>query len=348
MNLANANYMLMFTVIVMPLLLLTSRKIARKINLVDIPNSRKIHSEAIPLTGGITLFIMTVVLMVMSETLSSFHLYLVVASGLVVLVGLLDDVFQLSAMWRFIIQISASLVVIYFTQVKLDSFGYLLYPDWYIDLGVLTVPVTLFGVVGVINALNMSDGIDGLAAMTFFLPVAVLVLLAGSNDLTLWLMMLLICISIFVIFNISDKYKVFLGDNGSMFLGFVLAWLLVYFSQEPQAVTSVTLIKPVTALYLVALPIIDTIFVMIRRIKQGISPFKPDKSHLHHLFLAHGFSQPKTLLMVIILQSSLILLGIVMLHSGITEYTQFYTFVLLSIVYYFLMQRNWKTFKHLI
>ena len=330
----------------MPLLLLVTRIIAKKIALVDTPNSRKIHASAIPMIGGVTLFIMSVSLMIMSNTLSAFHLYLVIAAGLVVLVGLLDDMFQLSAMWRFIIQILAGFVVVYFTQVKLDSFGYLLYPGWNLDLGVLAIPVTLFGVVGVINALNMSDGIDGLAAMTFFLPVAVLTWMAGRDDFSIWLMMLLICVLIFVIFNKSSKYKIFLGDNGSMFLGFILAWLLVYYSQKPQITTGIMLIKPVTALYLVALPVFDTIFVMLTRIKRGISPFKPDKSHLHHLFLVYGFSQSKTLLTIILLQAVLISLGVLMLYTGITEYIQFYGFVLLSIVYYVLMQRNWQTINN--
>ena len=330
----------------MPLLLLFSRIIAKKIALVDIPNSRKIHSNAIPFIGGVTLFIMAVSLMAMSSTLSSFHLYLVIAAGLVMLVGLLDDIFQLSAMWRFIIQILAGLVVIYFTQVKLDSFGYLLYPGWNLDLGVFAIPVTLIGVVGVINALNMSDGIDGLAAMTFFLPVVVLVSMVGKNDLSIWLVMLLICVLIFVMFNKSNKYKVFLGDNGSMFLGFILAWLLVYYSQKPQIASGIILIKPVTALYLVALPVFDTIFVMFRRIKLGISPFKPDKSHLHHLFLSYGFSQTKTLLAVILLQAVLICVGIVMLYSGITESIQFYGFILFSMMYYMLMQKNWATINN--
>jgi len=331
------NYLLLVVIIGMPVLLVLLRQLAMKSGLVDVPNARKIHAEAIPLVGGLALFLMSAVLLLLTGDINPFEFYLMLASGLVMLVGLLDDLFQLSALWRFVVQIVASLVMVYFAGVQIDTFGYLLLPEWQLELGLLAVPVTVFGVVGIINALNMADGIDGLAAMTFFLPVLVLSLLTGDSSMQLWLLLLLICLLIFVGFNMSARYKIFLGDNGSMFLGFVLAWLLVDFSQGSKP-----LILPVTALYLVALPVFDTIFVMLRRMLTGDSPFKPDKSHLHHLFLACQFTQGKTLIAMIISQSLLIVLGLSLLLTGVAEYIQFYLFVLLSIVYYLLMQKMWK------
>ena len=176
--------------------------------------------------------------------------------------------------------------------------------------------------------------------MTFFLPILVLSILTNDNSMQSWLLLILVCLFVFVIFNKSKRYKIFLGDNGSMFLGFILAWLLVDSSQGSKS-----FIKPVTALYLVALPVFDTIFVMLRRILAGDSPFKPDKSHLHHLFLACQFSQSKALVAMIFSQSLLIGLGLILLLTGVSEYIQFYLFVLLSIVYYLLMQKMWKLKK---
>jgi UDP-GlcNAc:undecaprenyl-phosphate GlcNAc-1-phosphate transferase len=334
------NYLLLVALIGMPVLLWLLRKIALKTGLVDIPNARKIHADAIPLVGGLALFVMSAVLLLLSGEITPFEFYLMLASGLVMVVGLLDDLFQLTALWRFAVQIVASLVMIHFAHVQIDTFGYLLFPGWNIELGLVAIPVTVFGVVGIINALNMADGIDGLAAMTFFVPILVLSVLTNDSHMQSWLLLILVCLLVFVIFNKSKRFKVFLGDNGSMFLGFILAWLLVDSSQGEKS-----FIKPVTALYLVALPVFDTIFVMLRRMLAGGSPFKPDKSHLHHLFLACEFTQTKALVAMIISQSMLIGLGLILLTMGVGEYIQFYLFVLLSIVYYLLMQKMWQLKK---
>lgn len=340
MNLPFNDPVLLIAIIVMPVLLLVLRMVSLKIGLVDEPDVRKIHSKPVPLIGGIALYFVSVVFLSIVDSVSPFIFFLMLASGLVMLVGLLDDIFQLSSFWRFMVQIIASAVMIYFTHVQINSFGYLLLPQWDLQLGYLAIPITIFGVVGIINALNMADGIDGLAAVTFILPVGVLCVLSSDNGMQLWLILLLICLLVFLGFNKSSRYKVFLGDNGSMFLGFILAWLLVYLSQNSTAV-----MLPVTALFLVALPVYDTIFVMLRRIKSGISPFQPDKSHLHHLFLACGFSQTKTLIAMMLSQSLLISFGVLLFIAKVPEYIQFYTFVVLSCVYYLLMQKMWQSKK---
>lgn len=321
----------------MSCLLLVLRKLAFKIGLVDVPNSRKIHEKPVPLVGGLALFIMLPVILSITREVNVFLLYLIIASGMVVLIGLLDDIFKLSAYWRFFVQILACLMMVYFTQVHLITFGELLLLGRELSLGVLAIPITVFGVVGIINALNMADGIDGLAAMTFCIPV--LVLVAVSNDvlLGLWLLMMVACVVVFFMFNKSHNNKVFLGDNGSLLLGFILSWLLVYFSQGNSAV-----IKPVSALYLVGLPLYDTIFVMLSRAHKGHSLFKPDKTHLHHLFLEQGWSQTKVLMIMLSLQSLLIFLGMLFLKINLSEHYQFYLFVVLSAVYYYSIKRLWS------
>lgn len=325
----------------MALLLYSLRIMALKFGLVDKPNSRKIHDKSIPIVGGLALYVMAVLSFVMIES-GVFMWYLLMAVTAVVIVGLLDDIYSLSAFWRFLIQILASMIIIYFAEVKLNTFGHLLLPSWDVQLGFLAIPITIFGVVGVINALNMADGIDGLAAMTFFCPVATLITLGRDSALAIWLSLLLVCVLVFVLFNKSQSQKVFLGDNGSMFLGFILAWLLVYYSQI--SINNDLVIQPVTALYLVGLPVYDTIFVMLRRITNGASPFKPDKTHLHHLFLNHGLSQSATLLVMVIIQLVFIGTGVLFLSINVPEYMQFYGFVIFSALYYSLMHKLWKKY----
>jgi UDP-GlcNAc:undecaprenyl-phosphate GlcNAc-1-phosphate transferase len=323
-----------------PLLTLLLRKLALRFNLVDLPNTRKIHRKPIPLIGGIALVISSGIALALLGGVSEFALYLYVSACLVAGVGLMDDVVDLSALVRFAVQIAASLFIVFMTKVQLFSFGYLLLPSWQMSLGLLSIPITVFGVVGVINALNMSDGIDGLAAMTFLLPTLTLALLSFGTGLSNWLLLLLIAVAVFVVFNKSNKFKLFLGDNGSMFLGFILAWLLVYYSQNPVA-----LIKPVTALYLVAIPIYDTIFVMLRRFTKGVSPFKPDKTHLHHLFLSRGFSQSKTLVLILSMHALMIVFGVFIINQW-QEIIQFYLFVLFSIIYYYTLKKIWEKSEH--
>ncbi len=323
-----------------PLLILRLRKLALKFNLVDEPNARKIHQKAIPLVGGIALVISSGIALALLGGVSEFALYLYASACLVAGIGLLDDVVDLSALVRFAVQIAASLFIVFMTKVQLFSFGYLLLPSWQMNLGLLSIPITVFGVVGVINALNMSDGIDGLAAMTFLLPALTLAFLSFGTGLSNWLLLLLIAVVVFVVFNKSNNFKLFLGDNGSMFLGFILAWLLVYFSQNP-----VEVIKPVTALYLVAIPIYDTIFVMLRRFMKGVSPFKPDKTHLHHLFLSKGFSQTQTLLLILSMHVIMIAFGVLIMNKW-QEFIQFYLFVLFSIIYYRVLKKTWQKNLH--
>lgn len=331
---------ILLALLLTPVLLWMMRGLALRINFVDVPNARKVHKQPIPLVGGVVLYIVAAILLLMNHAVDVFGFYLMLASGVLLVVGLLDDLYQLSALWRFVAQIGACLIVIYFADLKLDTFGNLLTPNGDLQLGVMAIPVTIFGVVGVINALNMADGIDGLAAMTFFLPVLVLGFLSDNLKLSLWLLSFLMAVMIFILFNISKKQKVFLGDNGSLFLGFILAWLLVYFSQGHQAYAAV--IKPVTALYLVALPVYDTIFVMLKRMLAGHSPFKPDKTHLHHMFLALEISQIQTLLFVMVFQTLMITLGVWFYFYNIAENHQFYLFILLSVLYYLSMQIVWK------
>ncbi|MCF6317853.1 MAG: hypothetical protein L3J83_01015 [Proteobacteria bacterium] len=336
MNVTEIIYMAVFVLVVTPILLLMFRALALRFGLVDVPDSRKIHKSAIPVVGGLVLFIVAAVLLLVVGNVNRFTFYLMMSSGFVVVVGLMDDVFLLSAFWRFMVQIIASLVVVYFSTVQLNSFGFLLSPSWDLQLGFMAIPITVFGVVGVINALNMADGIDGLAAMTFVFPVLAMGLLSLDASMSLWLFLLVGSVVIFVVFNKSRAYKVFLGDSGSLLLGFILAWLLVYFSQGSSAI-----MKPITALYLVALPVYDTIFVMLKRILNGDSPFKPDKSHLHHLFLAYGFSQSKALFAMMNAQLAFIVLGIMFSVLAVPEYFQFYCFVLIALVYYFFMKKMW-------
>jgi len=181
-----------------------------------------------------------------------------------------------------------------------------------LELGFLAIPFTLFATIGVINALNMIDGIDGLSGsvslVTLFL-LAVVAFTGGASDYALLALGLLGGVAGFLFFNLrflsQRRARVFLGDNGSMLLGFLFAWLLIALSQGPGRV-----ITPVTALWLLSIPLMDTLGVMLRRIWLGKSPFRPDRHHLHHLFIRAGFRVQDIVYAIALIQLTLGAIGI--------------------------------------
>jgi UDP-GlcNAc:undecaprenyl-phosphate/decaprenyl-phosphate GlcNAc-1-phosphate transferase len=283
-------------------------RIAKVIGLVDQPTEkRKFHKFPRPLVGGIGI--------VISATFSS--LILVPISGLrgyflglsvLLLVGFLDDFKELGHRQKFIAQIVACFLLLYFSNVYLRSFGNLL------GLGSIDVPdiswvvwgITIFCVVGVINAINLMDGLDGLAggiSFIAFVTFAIHASMGGEEALMLVNLALAGAVLGFLRFNWYPS-SLFMGDAGSLCLGFSLAFIALALTQSSQPH-----VRPVCALLVLAVPITDTLTVMSKRILRGQSPFKPDQYHLHHIFMRYGMGR---------LQAVKIILGISVILSGIS------------------------------
>ncbi len=205
---------------------------------------------------------------------------------------------------------------------------------------------TLFCVVGVINALNMSDGLDGLAGGLALIAAGWLIVLVqsapslqrGNSDALLILVMV---IAGFLCFNLRPPWRarasVFMGDAGSTMLGFVLAWFLVHLSQGPAAV-----MVPMTAVWILAVPLLDTVAVMIRRIRAGHSPFAADRQHLHHLLLGLGLSDGQTTALLLAVALTTGAAGVAAYGLGAPEHLQFYAFLVLFGLYYRVTTRLWE------
>lgn len=263
--------------------------IAHKIGLVDHPNERKVHKTPRPLVGGIG--------MVISATFSSL-LFVPIAGlrgyflglSLLLLVGFFDDFKEMGHKQKFLAQIVATALLIYFSKVSLESFGDIFGLGEF-DLSgnrLLVWTVTVFCVVGVVNAINMIDGLDGLAGgLSFlaFLTFAIHASLIGNQNLMLLNLALAGAVLGFLNFNWSPSV-LFMGDAGSLCLGFSLAFMSLAITQGEGDKVS-----PVVPLLILAVPITDTVIVMTKRILRGESPFKPDKYHLHHIFLRYGLGR---------------------------------------------------------
>ncbi len=316
------------------LLIMLFRPVALRIGLVDVPGDRKHHEGSIPLVGGLGIFCAFLFSVLVFDVPANTLRPLFAASALLLIVGVLDDLHELQVRDRFIAQIGAILLVVLWGGVSLQTLGNLLGPGA-ISLGLIAIPFSVFSAVGVMNSLNMIDGIDGLSS-------GILLILLGFLGTTLWehgytaeLQLVLIlfgCMVAFFVFNFvirsHGRAFTFLGDSGTLFLGIVIASWLIQYSQAPY-----NLYRPVTALWLFAVPIIDTVSIMGRRVLRGESPFEPDRWHLHHMLQRHGLGIRATTLLILCLQFILTIVGMLGESYSIPEYLMFYSFLALFAFY---------------
>jgi len=305
--------------------------IAQRIGLLDQPNGRKVHTSPQPLVGGIGMVPAVVFTSLVFIPINGLRGYFI-GLAILLLVGFLDDFKEIGHRQKFMAQIIATGALIYFSKIVLITFGDLL------GMGALNVPggnivawvVTIFCVVGVTNSVNLIDGLDGLAggisfvAFLFFASHASFV---GNQTLMLLNLAFAGAILGFLRFNWCPSI-LFMGDAGSLCLGFSLSFMALALTQGNDAEVS-----PVTALLILAVPITDTIIIMCKRIMHGQSPFKPDKYHLHHIFLRCGMSRASTvwiILAISVLLGSFSLLGPV---YGFAESWLFVLFVTYFLVY---------------
>ncbi|WP_296808383.1 undecaprenyl-phosphate alpha-N-acetylglucosaminyl 1-phosphate transferase [Thiocapsa sp.] len=306
--------------------------LAPMIGLMDHPGEqRKVHRHSVPPIGGIAIFSGLVASTLLSLPITASHLYGMAGAALLVLVGALDDRFGLGPRVRILAQVIAALILTLGCGVTLTSLGDLL-GFGPIDLGVLSVPFTVFAMVGVINAVNMIDGIDGLAGGLILIALGTVLLLAPEiGPIQVLLLATIAAIIPYLICNLElfgvTKRKVFLGDAGSLLLGYILVWALV------DAAGPAGSIDPVTAIWLIAIPLMDTLRVMGRRILQGVSPFSADAGHLHH-FLSRVFHSTRKA-MILMLAAAIILtgMGVFGFLNQIGEAVMFYAALSIFVAY---------------
>jgi UDP-GlcNAc:undecaprenyl-phosphate GlcNAc-1-phosphate transferase len=317
---------------------------AHYVGLVDKPSNRKVHESDIPMVGGIAIFA-GFLLALFSSPVS--HVYLagfVLPALLLVGVGAVDDVITMSHKPRFMLQILAGIVMTVVGGVVVDQLGALLAPGNVIVLGVFAIPFTIVCLVGLVNAFNMSDGIDGLAGsltLVALLGFGTVAYLGGQFHMVEGLLFLGFSLIAFLAFNArflwGKKAIIFLGDSGSTLLGFAVIWFSVSLTQGEQAVMT-----PVTPLWFVALPLFDMTVVLVRRLGNKQSPFEADREHFHHMFLAAGFSVGQTVLILSLLALLLVIVGITGLYLGVAENVMFALYLGLFACYSYLVVQSWK------
>ena len=344
MDLAALISLLLVTLVVSFSSLLVLRPFAFYIGLVDRPSDRKLHHGSIPLIGGVGVFL-TVISVVAANDLASQKVLPLLSTGAILfLVGLVDDYRPMSVKVRIAVQVVCSLLMIYLTGMRIESLGHLFGLPFEIELGWFSVPLTLIAVIGVTNAFNLVDGIDGLAGSLALLAIFGILILqgqSGSYQHYEYLMVLAAALIPYLALNLrrDTGKKIFLGDAGSLFIGYVIVWTLIHQTQVGRP----TAVSPSAALWCVAIPLIDTIGVMARRLLKGDSPFKPDRNHLHHILMRAGFSSIASLLLLVGVAAFLLLFGLVVEIQAPSW--SFPLFLIVFVGYVILLRRAWKIQK---
>ena len=316
---------------------------AKCVGLVDKPCGRKNHYGEVPLTGGLAMLLAITLTAFLHGTLKNDAFVILPPLLLIVVTGACDDRFDFSAGTRFLSQAVATLLIIYFGKVALTDLGDLF--GWgLVRLHGWSVPFTIFCAVGMMNAINMLDGIDGLAGGVVIAELMMfggMALLSANKTEAALIFLVASAVLGFMALNMRSpwrsKAEVFMGDAGSMMLGFLLAWFSIDLAEQmPKA------FAPITAVWILGIPILDTVSLMLRRMLKGKSPFSPGHDHLHHILLRAGFTVPQTTIIITCLTLALGLLGIGAGIFGIHEYVMFYSFIFLSLVYFIGSSLEWK------
>jgi UDP-GlcNAc:undecaprenyl-phosphate GlcNAc-1-phosphate transferase len=327
---------LILTVLATPILV----RAAHHYNLLDRPDERKHHEGAIPVVGGLAMAFAIAVVAAWQFGDTALFWGLFVSVSIIVVVGFLDDCNGLPVRVRFLAQGVAGLVLALFAGAQLANLGDLLGTGT-MRLGMAAVPFTIFATVGVANAFNLSDGMDGLAGGLAMITAAFLAAaasLAGSEETLVLLLILSGALAGFLCFNMRLPWqchaKVFMGDSGSLMLGFLLAWAVVRVTQaEANA------LAPAAALWFFAVPLMDTVRLLGRRALDGRNPFHHDRDHLHHLLSRAGYADAQVVRSIHLVAVAFGLVGFFGWRSGIPDAVMLYGFLGVFVIYCLTVRR---------
>lgn len=307
-------YAFIFALVISYILTPFVKRLAWKAGAVDIPkDERRVHTKPIPRIGGLAIYIAFMVTVLITLPVTDNIKGVIIGGTLITILGVLDDIYNLPAKIKLLGQIAAAGILVYFgikVEWVTNPLGDMVY------LGKLSIPITIFWIVGVTNTLNFIDGLDGLAAGIASIASFTLMLVAlneGLGPVVILTAALAGGAVGFLPFNFNPA-KIFMGDTGAMFLGYVLAAISVM--GAIKSATAIALAVPILAL---GLPIFDTAFAILRRAINGYPVMKADKDHLHHRLLAIGLTQRQTVLIMYSISAALGMSAIALSEMGLLE-----------------------------
>ncbi len=269
------------------------KKMAYHVGAIDVPRTRHIHKREMPKLGGVAIFLGFLLGYMLFCEQTPQMISILIGSFIIILTGIFDDIKPLKPKVKFVGQLIASIIVVYYGGIVMqDVSAY----GIYIDFGIFAKPLTILFIVALINCMNFVDGMDGLAAgiaEIYFITISIIIYITGIyNGLDASLTLIMIgAVFGFLIYNFYPA-KIFMGDSGSMFLGYIISVISLL------GFKNVTITSFVVPALILAVPILDTLFAIIRRLLKKESPAKADREHLHHQIYNRTSSQLKTVLII--------------------------------------------------
>ena len=320
----------LFVVAIIPFI----KKVAIHINALDIPNERKVHKVPIPRLGGLGIYMGFILGYILFGTMSIRMNAILIGSFIIIITGIVDDIKPIPAKVKFLFQVLAALVVTVYGQIllkDLSAFGF------YIEFGIFSYVITVLFIVAIINCINLIDGLDGLAAglsSIYFITIGIVILgWTHTFDLDAMLTFIMLGATLGFLCHNFNPAKIFMGDSGSMFLGYIIAVIALLGFKN---VTLTTLLAPIC---LLAIPIMDTLFAILRRLINKKPIDEPDREHLHHQLLNLHLSHRNTVLVIYLVDTLFaVAMLLYMLYDrvvGIIIYS-----ILFIIILIFIMKTN--------
>ena len=292
------------------------KKLAYRIGAIDVPkDGRRMHKRPTPRLGGLAIFGGFLIAAVLTGQLTPQRLWILAGAAVIVVLGIFDDRNALSAKFKFVIQILAAAIPVVFGDLRIAMFTnpFLFSDSLYWNLGALSIPITILWIVAITNAVNLIDGLDGLAvgvssiASMTMLAVALFI---GETEIAVILAALAGACVGFMPYNLNPA-SIFMGDTGSTFLGYMLATLSIQGLFKVYA-----LISFAVPFLILGLPIFDTAFAILRRVLSGRSPLSPDRGHVHHRLIDMGFNQKQAVAILYVISVVLGLIAVVLTTSA--------------------------------
>jgi len=310
------------------------KKVAFHVGAMDVPDARKVHKNAMPRLGGLGIYMGFLLGYILFGTMSLRMNAILIGSFIIVVTGIVDDIKPIPAKYKFLFQIIAASVVAFYGQIllqDLEAFGF------YINFGIFSYPITILFIVAIINCINLIDGMDGLAAglsSIYFITIGIVaVLWKGSFGLDSIITFIMLGSTLGFLCHNFNPAKIFMGDSGSMFLGYIIAVIALLGFKN---VTLTTLLAPIC---LLAIPIMDTTFAIVRRVVNKKPISQPDRQHLHHQLLNLNLSHRNVVLVIyaldIMFASAMLVYMLYNAIVGIIIYA-----ILFIIILIFIMKSN--------
>lgn len=325
-------FLILTYILLIFILLFFFAKISYKLDLVDLPNKRKIHNKATAFTGGIAIsiaFILSIILFEMSD--NKLNLIIIMALFIAV-IGFIDDKVELTVIYKLILQIIPTLYLIIWQNLTLYNLGD--YGSFKLDLGIFAIPFTIICVLFLTNAFNYFDGLDGTLSFASVSVFAILYFLVPDKNFQLFLILIFIPVSIFLLFNFSlyNLPKMFLGDSGSLVLGFTISFLLIYLAYK-------NLLHPILLAWSIVIFVYEFLSINLIRLKSEQNPFKAGRDHLHHLLFKKTDSVFFTNFLITFINIILFLIGYASFKLT-SPFTSFILFITLFVIFFIFRSKH--------